>query len=65
MTILNNFRFSYITSKDAEFNFRGSRKGDFQGRRMFYAPEAGIQTNQIFNIDINIARAIYCPKLKY
>ena len=29
----------YAASKDAELNFRGSPKGDFQGPRMFCAPE--------------------------
>ena len=32
-----DFRFSFTASKDAEFNFRGSHKGDFQDRKMFCA----------------------------
>ena len=31
------FRFSFTASKDAEFNFRGSPKGDFQDPRMLCA----------------------------
>ena len=34
-----HFRFSYIASKDAEFNFRGNSQGNFHDPSTFSTPE--------------------------
>ena len=34
-----NFRFSLTAPKDAEFNFRGSHKGDYQDKDPWHVPQ--------------------------